>query len=101
MKTFLPHLISEMFNRIEFWGVRWQGQQLDVRWGHEFFTGVPTGAIHHHHDEVIGMPCCHGVQEYLHALRVDLGQDQGIHRSGGWLARCVGIGVLVAEHGLA
>lgn len=48
---------------------------------------------------VIGMAQSDFVQENLHAMGVDLGQDQRVHHPGCRLYSRVSIGVLVRKHG--
>ena len=62
---------------------------------------MPAGAIEHHHDLFAGMASGHLVEEHLHAVRVDVRQDQGIQHATRHIHRGVGVGVFVGEHGLA
>jgi hypothetical protein len=60
---------------------------------------MPARAIEHHHNMVMGMALGHLIQEDLHAVGVDLGQDQSIHYARQRLHGCVRVGVLMREHG--
>ena len=99
METLFAQFIPKALHRIEFWRVRRQGQQLHVGRRNAFIARMPTDTIEHHHEMVIGMAQSGFVQENLHAMGVDLGQDQRVHHLGCWLYSRVSIGVLVLQHG--
>ena len=62
---------------------------------------MPARAVKDHDDPIIWMPLGDLVEEQLHALAIDLRQDQRVklpvsHRDGG-----IGVGVFLSDHGLA
>lgn len=61
---------------------------------------MPTGAIQDHDDALIHMASGNFVEEYLHACRVDLRQDEAIEFASAHVHCAVGIGVFVRQHGL-
>ena len=62
---------------------------------------MPARAVEHHHDVVVGMALPHLVEEQLHAVGVDVGQDQRVEFAAEDIDGGIGVGVLVGEHGLA
>lgn len=54
---------------------------------------MPTGAIQHHDDPLARMAGGHLVEEELHALAVDAGQNQGIQLTVGHRDRRIGVRV--------
>jgi hypothetical protein len=72
-----------------------------VGWGRKFAAGMPARAVEHHHDVVVGVALPHLVEEQLHAVSIDVGQDQRVEFAAEHIDRGIGVGVLVREHGLA
>ena len=62
---------------------------------------MPSGTVEHHHDVLVEVTLCDFVEEQLHAVRVDVGQDQRVEFTGEHIHGGVGVGVLVGQHGLA
>ena len=62
---------------------------------------MPAGPVYHHHDVLIWVALGDLVDKQLHAAGVDLRKDQAIELSRTHIHRCIGIGALVAQHGLA
>ena len=58
---------------------------------------MPAGAIEHHHDLFAGMASGQLVEKRLHAVRVDVRQDQGIQHAARHIHRGVGVGVFVGQ----
>src|SRR5579859_780503 len=101
VKSFLGQLVPDVLYRVEFGGVRRQTQQAHVGRGSKLATGVPVGAVEHHHDVLVRVALPHLVEEQLHADRIDVGQDQRVEFAGLDIRSSVGVGVLMGEHSLA
>jgi hypothetical protein len=63
---------------------------------------MPTRAVeHHHHDMLVRVALPDLVEEQLHAVGIDVGQDQRVEFAAEHIDRSISIGRLVSEHGLA
>ena len=101
VKVLLAQFIPYMLDWVEFRRIRWQGQQFHVLWRLERTTGVPACTVEHHDDLLIRVACAHLVQKQLHALGVDVRQNQRIELTALGLHCRIGVGILVGQHGLA
>ena len=99
MKELLPKLIPNVFYWIELGRIGWQFQQINVGWRLEAVTAMPTGTINHHDNVLVGVTRRDLIEEELHALGIDVRQDQTVELAGTYIYRCIGIGVFVCEHG--
>jgi hypothetical protein len=70
--------VPEMFDGVQFWSIRWQGQQANIVWNLQVVTPMPTCAVHDHDDFLARMAQSDFVQKDLHAIGVGIRQDQGI-----------------------
>src|ERR1035437_6454028 len=93
--------VPDVLYRIELRCVWRQREQAHIWRRDEMFAGMPIRAVHDHYDALSWMARSHRIEEYLHTVGIDLGQDQCIHSPGRWLHGGVGVGVLVCEHGFA
>ncbi len=57
--------------------------------------------VNHHDDVLIGVPCRDFVEKQLHALGIDVRQDQTVEFTCAHIHRTIGVGVFVRQHGLA
>ena len=78
VEGFLPQVIPKMLDRIEFGRVRRQFEQAHIGCQRKGVAPMPTGAIKHHDDPLARMAGGDLVEEELHALAIDAGQNQGI-----------------------
>ena len=101
VESFLAKLVPDVLDRVEFGRVRWQAQQPHVGRGPKIATGVPTRTVEHHHDVLLRVALPDLVEEQLHAMRVDVGQDQRVELAAEHVHGSVGVCVLVGQHGLA
>jgi len=62
---------------------------------------VPARAVKDHDDPIPRMPGCHFVQEYLHAVAVDMRKDQAVECSVSDGNSAIGIRILLGHHGVA
>lgn len=62
---------------------------------------MPAGAVNHHDDLLVGVTCRNFVEEQLHALGVDVRQDQAVEFTRAHVYSTIGICVFVRQHGLA
>ena len=100
-KRFLAKLVPDVLDRVEFRGVRRQAQQPHVGRGVEIAAGMPARTVEHHHDVASGVTLSDFVDEQLHALGVDVRQDQRVEFTGEHIHGSIGVGGLVGQHGLA
>ena len=61
----------------------------------------PAGSVEHHDDAALGMAISDLVEKYLHAVRIDVRQDQAVQFAAYHIDRTVRIGVLMGQHGPA
>ena len=62
---------------------------------------VPACTVNQHDDALIRMTCRDFVRKQLHALGIDVRQDQPIELASADIHHPIGIGILVRQHGLA
>lgn len=62
---------------------------------------VPDRTVNHHDDALLWVACRDFVEKQLHALGVDVRQDQAVELARAHVHRPVGVGVFVGQHGLA
>ncbi len=101
VESLFAQLVPHVLHRIELRCVRRQAQQADVRWRAQLAAGVPAGTIKHHDDALSRMALAHLVQEQLHAVRVDVRQDERVQLAAGHIDGGIRVGLLVGQHGLA
>lgn len=101
VKSFFAQFVPDMLHRIEFGGVWRQAQQSHVgRWP-KISAGMPACSVEHHHDVLVWVALPYLVEKQLHAVRVDVGQDQRVEFATDHIHGGIGVGVLVGQHGLA
>ena len=76
MEELLTQLIPDMLNRVELGRIRGQPQKIDIGRRFERIAAVPASTVNHHDDALLGVACRDFVEEQLHALGVDVRQDQ-------------------------
>ena len=101
VEELLAQLIPDMLNWIEFWRIGRQPEQENIGGGFELVASVPTRAVDHHDDVLLCVATRHFIEKHLHALGIDVRQDQTVKLAGADIHRTVGVGVLVRQHGLA
>ena len=97
----LAQVVPQMLDRIEFRRVGWQPEQAKIGGQLQRFTLMPPGPIEHHEQAFLGVAGCHFIEEDLHAIPIDMGQDQGIQLAVAHTHRRIGVGVFLGHHGLA
>jgi len=60
---------------------------------------IPARAIENHHDVLAGVALRDGIEEYLHAPAIDLGQNECVHQASSRFDGRVGIGLLMDRQG--
>ena len=76
MKFLFPQIIPDMLHGVELWRIWWKAEQADIIRDHERFVFMPTSTVKHHYNPVIPVSGSHLVKKYLHAISVDMRQDQ-------------------------
>ena len=62
---------------------------------------MPARAVDHHDNMLVGVTCRNFVEKQLHALSVDVRQDQAVELTRAHIHSTIGIRVFVRQHGLA
>ena len=62
---------------------------------------MPSCSIKYHNNPIIGMTCGYLINKNLHALTIYMRKYQAIHLAISHRDSCIGVGVLLGNHGLA
>ncbi len=101
MEILLAQFIPHVLNRIKLRRIGWKFEQIDVLGCFERVTAMPARTVYYHHDALVWMTLGHLIQKQLHAVCIDMWQDQTLQLSRANIYRPVHIGVLVRQHRLA
>lgn len=101
VKGLLAQVVPEVFDGVEFRCVGREFEQAEVVGQSERLALMPAGAVEHHQDTVLWMARGDFVQKELHAVAVDVGEDQCVQIAIGDRHGGVRIGVLLRYLGLA
>lgn len=101
VERLFAQVIPEVLDRIQFGRIGRQFEQAQIGRGCERTALMPTRAVKDHDDPVVRMSLGDLVEEDLHALAIDLRQNQRVelpisHGDGG-----ISVGVFLGDHGLA
>ena len=84
----------EVFNGVEFWRVRWQGNQGDILGKFLGFRAVGSGSVEHQDNVFIGVPVAEFFEKNIQAFGSHIWQNQGDTGSVLWTGGGVGVGIL-------
>jgi len=96
----LAQFIPQMFNRVKFRCIGWQGDQSHVNRNDKRPRRVPSRSVEHHDYPVARVPGGHLVNEHLHAVAVYVRQNQSIKYTVGNRNSGVSVCVLLGHHRL-
>ena len=101
VKALFAQLVPHVLHWVELRCIGRQAQQAHVGRRAQLAAGVPASTVKHHDDALVRVALAHLVEKQLHALGVDVGQDERVQLAACHIDGRIGVGVLVGQHGLA
>jgi len=74
-------LFPEVLYGIEFRAIGWQEDDPHIRGNLEVLGSVPSGFIHYHEDEIVGMTLRHFREKQRHGVCINHGKNQRIQNA--------------------
>jgi len=100
MKGFFSQIIPQVFDRVKLRGIRWQLYQTHIFGLNKRVRTMPPSTVNYHDNPMSWMPCSHLVNKHLHAIGVDIRQNQRVKNAISNRNSSIGISVLLRYHGL-
>jgi hypothetical protein len=99
VEEFLTQLVPKVFYRVEFWRVGRQGQQPNIVRHLQGLACVPACTVQYHDNFLVRMTRGDFLQKDLHAVCIDVRQDQTVEMTAVRIDGSIALGVFMGQHG--